>query len=65
MLTTRIGRKTHSSYFKTRSLSFKFTSLNMPSLMARYVGGGQRGIAAIPLSPEYTDRSIDEIPEDI
>jgi hypothetical protein len=51
-----VARVGHSIFNRT-------CPVHLGSLMAGYGGGGQRGTAAAPLSPEYADRAIDEILE--
>jgi nanoRNase/pAp phosphatase (c-di-AMP/oligoRNAs hydrolase) len=53
-----VARAGHSIFNRT-------CPVHLGSLMARYGGGGRRGTAATPLSPEYADRTIDEILEEL
>jgi nanoRNase/pAp phosphatase (c-di-AMP/oligoRNAs hydrolase) len=53
-----VARAGHSIFNRT-------SPVHLGSLMARYGGGGRRGTAATPLSPEYADRAIDEMLEEL
>jgi hypothetical protein len=53
-----VARAGHSIFNRT-------CPVHLGSLMAHYGGGGQKGTAATPLSPEYADRALDEILEEL
>jgi uncharacterized protein YndB with AHSA1/START domain len=53
-----VARAGHSIFNRT-------CPVHLGSLMAQYGGGGQKGTAATPLSPEYADKAISEILEEL